>query len=87
MLAASDLLISTSAYEGLSLAQLEALAAGLPIVATPVGGIREINADANCIKLVSLDANPETFANEIAECAQSPSRSSAKNVPSILHAR
>jgi glycosyltransferase involved in cell wall biosynthesis len=70
VLAASDLLISTSAYEGLSLAQLEALAVGLPIVATAVGGIREINADANSIRLVAHDANPETFAAQIAECAQ-----------------
>ncbi len=36
ILAASDALVSASAYEGLSLAHLEALAAGVPVVATDV---------------------------------------------------
>ena len=42
VLAAGDVLISTSAHEGLSLVHLEALAAGLPVLATDVGGTREI---------------------------------------------
>ena len=36
-----DIFLFTSHSEGLSVAILEALAAGLPIVATDVGGIRE----------------------------------------------
>ncbi len=43
-LAAADVLISTSDYEGLSLAQLEALAAGVPVVATGAGGVRRAGA-------------------------------------------
>jgi glycosyltransferase involved in cell wall biosynthesis len=42
VLAAADALVSTSAWEGLSLAMLEALAARLPVVATDVGGAAEI---------------------------------------------
>jgi glycosyltransferase involved in cell wall biosynthesis len=38
----SDLLLMTSAYEGLPIALLEALHAGLPIVATSVGAVPEV---------------------------------------------
>lgn len=41
-LAAADVLVSVSFHEGLSLAHLEALAAGLPVVALDAGGTREI---------------------------------------------
>ncbi len=40
--AASDVLLTTSAYEGMSVAQLEALAASVPVVSTDVGGAREL---------------------------------------------
>jgi glycosyltransferase involved in cell wall biosynthesis len=43
-LATGDVLLAVSAFEGLSLVQLEALTAGLPVVATDVGGTREIAA-------------------------------------------
>ncbi len=56
ILAAVDILVSVSEFEGLSLAHLESLASGLPVIATDVGGNREIAAwvpamqvlDANC---------------------------------------
>ncbi|MDY0110139.1 MAG: glycosyltransferase [Candidatus Krumholzibacteria bacterium] len=48
LLGAADLFAMSSAWEGLSVALLEALAAGLPIVATDVGGNREIVEHGVC---------------------------------------
>ncbi|RME90790.1 MAG: glycosyltransferase family 1 protein [Candidatus Hydrogenedentota bacterium] len=42
ILVASDLFLSTSRYEGLPIAALEAMAAGLPIIATDVTGNKDI---------------------------------------------
>jgi glycosyltransferase involved in cell wall biosynthesis len=36
-----DVFLMTSAWEGLPVAALEAMATGLPVVATDVGGVRE----------------------------------------------
>ncbi|HEY8149782.1 MAG TPA: glycosyltransferase, partial [Vicinamibacteria bacterium] len=52
LLAASDVMVSTSAFEGLSLAHIEALAAGLPLVATAVGGTPELAPDNPAVVLV-----------------------------------
>lgn len=62
LLAASDALISVSDWEGLSLAHLEALAAGKPVIATDAGGTREIAAQHPAMRLLPLDAAPETIA-------------------------
>jgi glycosyltransferase involved in cell wall biosynthesis len=42
LLAAADALVLSSAHEGLPNVVMEALAAGLPVVATDVGGVREL---------------------------------------------
>lgn len=51
LLAACDVYANSSISEGISLTILEAMAAGLPIVATRVGGTPEI-VDASCGRLV-----------------------------------
>ncbi len=61
VLAASDVLIAASDHEGLSLAQLEALAAGKAVVATEVGGTKEVPG----ITLVPVDASAAQFAAAI----------------------
>lgn len=69
ILAAANVLVSTSAYEGLSMAQLEALSMDLPVVATDVGGIREIAWGNPAVFVLPPDAVPEQFALVLAELA------------------
>jgi glycosyltransferase involved in cell wall biosynthesis len=68
-LAAADVLISTSDYEGLSLAQLEALAAGVPVVATDAGGAHELAPGDPAVAVLPRDAGPGPFAEVLAERA------------------
>jgi glycosyltransferase involved in cell wall biosynthesis len=75
LLAAVDVLVSTSAYEGLSLAQLEALAAGKPVVATDVGGTAEVARDHPELTMLPRDASPQQFAEVLAALAQQPAQS------------
>ena len=48
-LAALDTVVNVSRYEGLSIAVQEALAAGLPVIATAVGGQAEIHHPSLCL--------------------------------------
>ena len=72
LLAASDLMVSASAFEGLSLAHLEALASGLPLVATAVGGTPEIAHDNPSVVLVPTQARAEAYAAAIADIVAAP---------------
>ena len=70
LLAGADVLVSTSLHEGMSLAQLEALAAGVPVVATHVSGTEEMSArHPGRMKLLPVDATPASFASAIREIA------------------
>lgn len=64
-LAAADVLVNVSDHEGLSLAQLEALAMGLPVVATAVGGAPEIAARTSQVHLLPVTAGAVDFAAAI----------------------
>ncbi len=72
LLAVASVLVSCSGYEGLSLAQLEALAAGVPVVATAVGGSPEIAQDNPAMFLLPPEAGPEQYAAVLADIAQRP---------------
>jgi glycosyltransferase involved in cell wall biosynthesis len=72
LLAASDVLISVSGYEGLSLAQVEALAADRPLVATAAGGTAELAWTNPAVRLLPLDATPPQFAAVLADIAETP---------------
>lgn len=69
-LPAIDVLLNTSTYEGLSMATLEALRAGVPVVASRVGGQGEI-PDAKLF-LLPPDARDDAWTRAIqaARCAQ-----------------
>jgi glycosyltransferase involved in cell wall biosynthesis len=77
LLAASDALVSTSAHEGLSLAHLEALAAGRPVVATDAGGTAEIERNNPALTVLPLDARADRFADALAVIAGQPPESGA----------
>lgn len=64
-MAQADLLVSTSAFEGSPAVLIEAIAAGLPIVATSCpGGSVELLEDGACGTLIPMD-DPEAAASAI----------------------
>ena len=68
-LPAFDLLLNTSDYEGLSVATLEALVNGLPVVASRVGGQGETHADG--LTLVAKEAPPDIWTDKVMRALRS----------------
>ena len=64
LLSAFDIFVMPSLFEGLCMAVLEAFAAGVPVVATPVGGIPSSVAEGETGKLVP-PRDAEALANAI----------------------
>jgi glycosyltransferase involved in cell wall biosynthesis len=69
-LPAFDLVLNTSRYEGHSVATLEALAAGLPVVASDVGGQGELSAPG--LTLMPFDASEVQWTRAIEDALQAP---------------
>ncbi|HEX9190834.1 MAG TPA: glycosyltransferase [Candidatus Deferrimicrobiaceae bacterium] len=76
LLRASDLFVHPSREEGFSNAILEAMAAGLPVVACDVGGNPEAVADGETGRLVPARA-PERFAEALLEIIGDPGKRKA----------
>lgn len=66
VLASAHALVSCSAHEGLSLAHLEALSTGRPVIACDTGGTRELAWRNPAVALLDQDASPADFASVIA---------------------
>ncbi|MDB4939039.1 MAG: hypothetical protein JWP87_6011 [Labilithrix sp.] len=70
---ACDVVVSTSAFEGLSLVHLEALAASVPLVTTAVAGSDELARKHAHAHVVPLDASTADFADAIVAAHESRS--------------
>jgi L-malate glycosyltransferase len=68
---ALDLFVQPSLWEGLPLALLKAMGAGLPVLATQVSGVREVIRDGINGRLV-VPGDPEPLAGAIAELYRYP---------------
>jgi sugar transferase (PEP-CTERM/EpsH1 system associated) len=73
LLAASDLFALSSLSEGVSMALLEAMAAGLPVAATEAGGTPEVVVPGHTGLLVP-PGDPEALANALVILLKDPAR-------------
>jgi glycosyltransferase involved in cell wall biosynthesis len=73
LLFAADLFALSSREEGLSLAVLEAMAAGLPVVATRVGGLPEAVQDSET-GILAQAQDPRAFAEALSILLSSPEK-------------
>lgn len=76
LLALADCFVLPSHYEGMSTAMLEAMAAGVPVVATAVSGAPEVITDGETGLLVPA-ADPEALAMAICKALEGGGRDSA----------
>ena len=82
LLSACDILLSTSAHEGMSLAQLESIAAGLRLVITDAGGAAELAEGHPSVIVVPKDAPESAFVDAITEAFQRSSAPLARDFSS-----
>ena len=82
---AADVFLSTSAFEGLSLAHLEALAAGVPVITTDVGGAAEVAGEmwpnAAFYRRLDVEAPVDAFVDAI---LQAPLRVPKSVLPAVF---
>ncbi len=71
LIARSDVIVFSSDWEGMSIVALEALAAGIPVVATDVEGMREL-LDTGAGVLVPRD--PNALARAVVDLLRDPGR-------------
>src|SRR5205823_111461 len=84
--ATHDLLVFPSRYEGFGMVFLEAMAAGLPVVATPVGGVVDIVRDGENGVMVPV-GDPDALARAVLELWRDPERRARIGAAAHLTAR
>lgn len=75
---AIDLFVNTSKSEGMPFSIMEAMSVGVPILATNVGGVKEM-IDESCGKLLPRDLSPQQLAGEIFNWIMSKDEQQRKN--------
>jgi glycosyltransferase involved in cell wall biosynthesis len=71
LLSAADLFLLTSVSEGIPVTLIEAMAAGLPVISTSVGGVPEVVEDGTT-GLLSPVGDPTCLAEQILRLAEDP---------------
>jgi glycosyltransferase involved in cell wall biosynthesis len=79
LLGASDFFILSSLWEGLPMALIEAMASGLPVIATEVSGTREVMVDGQTGLLVP-PGDVENLRNAMIHLLSNPERARAMGV-------
>jgi glycosyltransferase involved in cell wall biosynthesis len=83
---AMDIFVMPSLREGLSLVMLSAMAAGLPVVATSVGGVSQVLCNDEYGFTVPA-GNAAALADKIAECLPNLPAAVAKGIKGARHVR
>ena len=86
MLAACDLFVLSSRFEGLPLSVIEALAMGLPVVATSVGGVQDVVTDGREAQLVPV-GDPGRLAKALLGLAQDGDRRGEMRAAALRRAK
>lgn len=76
--ALADVFVSSSTFEGMPIAHLEAMAAGLPIVATDIPGVREVVADGETGLLVP-PTDPDALSEAMLDLRSAERRAEFSN--------
>ncbi|MBU1660371.1 MAG: glycosyltransferase, partial [Chloroflexi bacterium] len=82
LLAASDIYVNASHREGLPLAILEAMSAGLPVVATGVGGVPELVGGRG---ILVPPRRPEAFTAALVSLLNDPARQRSLGMAARAH--
>jgi glycosyltransferase involved in cell wall biosynthesis len=86
VLAACDLFVLSSRFEGLPLSVIEALAMGLPVVATSVGGVQDVVTDGREAELVPV-GDPGRLAKALLGLAQDGDRRGEMRAAALRRAK
>ena len=86
LLAQTDILLITSRTESFCLAALEAMACGVPVVASRVGGLPEVVLDGKTGLLFDVD-QPDQAVQSVLDLLSDPERYQQMSTSATQHAR